>query len=99
MRINFAFGRTGLTLELLEGFDYQLLEARSAVPLDDPATAIEYALDAPIDCPPLAEMARGKRSAAISICESRGQRPTTKCFLLCWPDWKRPAFRARKLPS
>ncbi|MGD0222429.1 MAG: nickel-dependent lactate racemase [Terriglobia bacterium] len=69
MRINFAFGRTGLTLELLEGFDYQLLEARSAVPLDDPATAIEYALDAPIDCPPLAEMARGKRSAAISICD------------------------------
>ena len=69
MQINFAFGRTGLTLELPEGFEYRVLEARSAVPLDDAATAIEQALDAPIGCPPLIEMARGKRSAAISVCD------------------------------
>ncbi|MGA3328923.1 MAG: nickel-dependent lactate racemase [Terriglobia bacterium] len=69
MQVNFAFGRSGLTLELPEGFEYRVLEARSAVPLDDPATAIEQALDAPIGCPPLAEMARGKRSAAISVCD------------------------------
>jgi len=69
MKINFAFGRTGLNLELPEGFNYRVLEARSAVPLDDPATAIEQALDAPISCPPLNEMARGKRSAAISVCD------------------------------
>ena len=69
MQVNFAFGRTGLILELPEGFDYRVLEARSAVPLDDAATAIEQALDAPIGCPPLTEMARGKRSAAISVCD------------------------------
>ena len=69
MQVNFAFGRTGLTLELPEGFDYRVLEARSAVPLDDAAAAIEQALDAPIGCPPLIEMARGKRSAAISVCD------------------------------
>ncbi len=69
MQINFAFGRSGLTLELPEGFEYRVLEARSAVPLDDAATAIVQALDAPIGCPPLAEMARGKRSAAISVCD------------------------------
>ena len=69
MRINFAFGRTGLNLELPEGFNYRVLEARSAVPLKDPAAAIEQALDAPIGCPPLIEMARGKRSAAISVCD------------------------------
>jgi nickel-dependent lactate racemase len=69
MKINFAFGRTGLTLELPEGFDYRVLEARSAVPLDDAATAIERSLDTPIGCPPLIEMARGKRSAAISVCD------------------------------
>jgi nickel-dependent lactate racemase len=69
MKINFAFGRTGLPLELPEGFDYRVLEARSAVPLDDAASAIEQALDAPIDCMPLVEMARGKHSAAISVCD------------------------------
>jgi nickel-dependent lactate racemase len=69
MHVNFAFGRTGLTLELPEGFQYRVLEARSAVPLEDSATAITQALDAPIGCPPLAEMARGKRSAAISVCD------------------------------
>jgi nickel-dependent lactate racemase len=69
MQVNFAFGRTGLTLELPEGFDYRVLESRSAVPLNDAATAIEQALDAPIGCPPLTEMARGKRTAAISVCD------------------------------
>ena len=69
MQIKFAFGRTGLPLDLPEGFEYRVLEARSAVPLDDAATAIEQALDAPIGCPPLTELAHGKRSAAISVCD------------------------------
>jgi nickel-dependent lactate racemase len=69
MQVNFAFGRTGLILELPEGFEYRVLEARSAVPLDDAGTALEQALDAPLGCPPLTEVARGKRSAAIAICD------------------------------
>jgi nickel-dependent lactate racemase len=69
MLVNFAFGRTGLTLDLPEGFQYRVLEARSAVPLADAPFAIEKALDAPIACPPLVELARGKRSAAISVCD------------------------------
>jgi nickel-dependent lactate racemase len=69
MQVKFAFGRSGLTLDLPEGFEYRVLEARSAVPRDDAATAIEQALDAPIGCAPLTEMARGKRSAAISVCD------------------------------
>ncbi len=69
MQINCAFGRSGLTLELPEDFEYRVLEARSAVPLEDPATAVAQALDAPIGCPPIMQMARGKRSAAISVCD------------------------------
>jgi nickel-dependent lactate racemase len=69
MRIEFAFGRTGLTLELPGGFEYRVLEARSAVPLRDSRTAIEQALDSPMGAPPLIELARGKRSAAISVCD------------------------------
>lgn len=67
--MDFAFGKTGLTVELPEGFRYRVLEARSAQPLEDPAAALENALDAPIGAPPLAALAKGKRSAAISVCD------------------------------
>jgi nickel-dependent lactate racemase len=69
MQIGFAFGTSGLSLELPDGFSYQILEARSGIPLPDPAEALEQALDNPIGTPALTQLARGKRSAAISICD------------------------------
>jgi lactate racemase len=69
MRVDLAFGKTGLALELPEGIRYRVLEARSAKPLVDWNAAIEAELDAPIGCPPLGQMARGKRTAAISVCD------------------------------
>lgn len=63
MRQSFAFGRTGIEIELPGGYDYRLLEARSAEPLDDPLRAIEDSLGY------LAVIAQGKRSAAISVCD------------------------------
>ena len=69
MRIDLAFGKTGLTLELPDAFQYRILEARSARPVADAQAALESALDHPIGAPPLAELARGKSSAAISVCD------------------------------
>jgi nickel-dependent lactate racemase len=69
MKTWFAFGKAGLALELPEGFRYQVLEARSAVPLAEPGAAIEWALDNPVASPPLQQLATGKRSAAISVCD------------------------------
>ena len=69
MRIHLAFGKTGLDLDLPEGYRYKTLEARSATPLPDPRSALEAALDEPIGAPPIEELARGKRSAAISVCD------------------------------
>jgi len=69
MRVDFAFGRTGLSLELPPGFDYRLLEARSAQPLADTEGAIARALDAPVNSRPLTDLARGRASAAISVCD------------------------------
>jgi nickel-dependent lactate racemase len=74
MQVHLAFGKTGLEVKLPEGFDYRLLEARSATPLADAAAAIEQALDAPVGRPALGEMARGKKTAAISVCDIT--RPT-----------------------
>lgn len=69
LRLDLAFGRHGAALELPDGFDYVVLDAKSAGAIADPAAAIEAALDAPLAGPPLSELARGKRSAAISVCD------------------------------
>ena len=78
MRTKFAFGQNGLTLDLPEGFRYRLLEARSAVPLADPAAEIARALDAPAAGPALRDLARGKRSAAISVCDITRPAPNRR---------------------
>lgn len=69
MQIGLAFGKTGLSVRLPDTFRYRVLEARTAKPLHDWHAALEAAFDSPIASPPLAELARGKRSAAISICD------------------------------
>jgi nickel-dependent lactate racemase len=69
MRAQLAFGRTGTEIDLPDGFRYRFLEARSAVPLPDPLAALDAALDVPIASAPLIGLARGKLSAAISVCD------------------------------
>ena len=69
MRLDFAFGKTGLTLEFPPGFEYLTLEARSATPLNDAPGALRQALNEPIGCPSLLELGRGATSAAISVCD------------------------------
>jgi nickel-dependent lactate racemase len=69
MRIDFAFGKTGLSVELPPGPRYRVLEARWAEAVSDQLAAVEAALDAPIGCASLSELARGKKSAAISVCD------------------------------
>jgi lactate racemase len=69
MRTQFAFGKTGISLDLPEGFQYKVLEARSASPLPDQPGAIAAAMDAPIAGLALSELARGKKTVAISVCD------------------------------
>ncbi|MEN6537045.1 MAG: nickel-dependent lactate racemase [Bryobacteraceae bacterium] len=69
MEIELAFGKTGLRVALPDGVRYRVLEARSAQAVENPQAAIEQALDAPVEAPPIEELARGKRSAAISVCD------------------------------
>src|SRR5690349_12692703 len=67
--VQLAFGKKGVAASLPDGFEYIVLEAKSARPLPDANAEIEGALDAPIGSAPLATLARGKRSAAISVCD------------------------------
>ena len=63
VHVDFAFGKKGLTLGLPDGFEYRVLEPRIARPLDAPMEAIERAVA------PLGVLARGKKSAALSVCD------------------------------
>ena len=67
--LTLAFGKQGAPVELPDGFDYVVLEAKSALPLPNCQEAIERALDAPLGAEPLQTLAQGKRSAAISVCD------------------------------
>jgi nickel-dependent lactate racemase len=78
MRIDLAFGKTGLSVDLPARFRYRVLEARSAQPLPDWQGALEAALDRPIGSAPLVELARGKKTAAISVCDITRPAPNRK---------------------
>ena len=78
MDVDFAFGKTGLKLSLPDRLRYRVLEARSASALQDETAAIDAALDAPIGGTPLASLARGKRSAAISVCDITRPAPNRR---------------------
>src|ERR1700759_3274111 len=67
--LKLAFGKHGLKISLPDGFEYVVLDAKSAPPLEDQGGAIEEALEWPIGTEPLTEVARGKSSAVISVCD------------------------------
>lgn len=69
MRVQLEYGKTGLEIELPDERVVAVLETRDAPPLDDPAAAIRAALLTPTGTPPLAELARGKQSACIVVCD------------------------------
>ena len=69
MRVTLDYGRTGLNVTLPDDRTVGPLAIREAAPLVDPAGALEEALRNPIGTRPLAELARGKKSACIVICD------------------------------
>jgi nickel-dependent lactate racemase len=69
MKTHFAFGKNGIDVEVPEGFDCQVVRSRAAQALGDVSGALEAALDHPIHSEPLEQLAAGKRTAAISVCD------------------------------
>jgi nickel-dependent lactate racemase len=69
MNATIAFGKNELLLALPEGPRYEVIRARTAQPIADVHAQLRAALDAPIGCAPLIELASGKKSAAISVCD------------------------------
>jgi nickel-dependent lactate racemase len=69
MRIHLDYGRTGLDVTLPDDRVVGPLSIRPAAPLADPEAAIAHSLQHPIGCPPLAEVARGRKTACIVVCD------------------------------
>lgn len=70
MRITLDYGKTGLDVTLPDDrLAAPPLAIRPVEPLADPVAALEAALQAPIGARPLAELARGKRTACVLVCD------------------------------
>ena len=69
MRVKLAFGRQGAEVEIPSHVQANVLEPKFAAAVSSADTALAEALRQPISSPPLLDLARGKRSAAISICD------------------------------
>jgi nickel-dependent lactate racemase len=77
MRTRFAFGKDGIDVSVPDGCDCRIVRSRSAAAIGDVAKALDFALDAPIGCAPLAQLAAGKRTAAISVCDITRPAPNS----------------------
>jgi nickel-dependent lactate racemase len=69
MRVEINYGKGRLGVELPAAAEVTLIRKPEMASLDDPAGAIEAALARPVEAAPLAELARGRRSACILICD------------------------------
>lgn len=80
MRVRLEYGREGLDVELPDGPSVRTLSYKDAAPLADPSAELAKVLAEPIGSPPLCQLARGKRTACILICDIT--RPVPNEFIL-----------------
>ena len=81
MQLTLDYGKTGLTVTLpAERMLVPPLTIRDADPLADPLAAIDAAIANPIGSKPLSELARGKKTACIVICDIT--RPVPNAVIL-----------------
>ncbi len=69
MKVHLDYGRQGLDVELPEANVVKIFRYRPAPPLPDPRSAVRDVLEDPVATPPLEELARGRRSACIAVCD------------------------------
>ena len=67
--IELNYGRRRLRVALPDGLDVTVIRKRPMTVLPDPSKAVAAALAAPVGAPPLAKIARGRRTVCILICD------------------------------
>ncbi len=69
MKSLFLFGKSGIEVSVPDGFDCHEVRSRKAVAVADETAAVNEALDHPVACEPLMDLAKGRKTAAISVCD------------------------------
>ncbi|NLX57406.1 MAG: nickel-dependent lactate racemase [Planctomycetaceae bacterium] len=69
MRCRLEYGREGLEIDLPDARVVRSLAYKSVPPLPDPAAELRALLERPTGTVPLQQLARGKRTACIAICD------------------------------
>jgi len=69
LKIELAYGQQGLVVDLPDRLDVRVIHKPPMTVLANEADAVLQALSAPVDCPSLGELARGRCSACILICD------------------------------
>src|SRR5262245_56455060 len=69
MRVRLEYGRTGLEVDLPAERVVRTRPDKVSTPLPDPNGAVRAVLERPNSTPPLAELARGRTSACILVCD------------------------------
>ncbi|MCR4438250.1 MAG: nickel-dependent lactate racemase [bacterium] len=80
MELTLHYGRQGWPIRVPERNLLKVVRMRQAPPLADPVGHLRRGLKDPIGCPPLAELAKGKESACVVICDIT--RPVPNWLLL-----------------
>lgn len=81
MRVKLSYGRTGLDVTLPDERVVKTLAYKDVDPLPDPIAALRQQLNQPIGSIPLCELARGKSSACILICDITRPVPNEQILL------------------
>ncbi|MBG99026.1 MAG: hypothetical protein CMN58_01625 [Solibacterales bacterium] len=77
MHIELEYDKSGVGLEIPDHVRATVLESRFARSLVDPKGELNQAIQNPIGCQSLEELAKGKKSAAISICDITRPAPNS----------------------
>jgi nickel-dependent lactate racemase len=69
MKVELLYGREGMAVNLPDGVKATVIRKHPMTPLRDPNEAVRRALENAVKRPPLSELAKGKKSACILICD------------------------------
>jgi nickel-dependent lactate racemase len=69
MKVDLLYGRKGLTIDLPEAVRAHVIRKHPMPLLPDPSAAVRHALEKPVGCPPLLELAHGKKNVCILMCD------------------------------
>ncbi|MGA6993847.1 MAG: nickel-dependent lactate racemase [Candidatus Deferrimicrobiaceae bacterium] len=80
MIVDLLYGRNSIPLRLRDGIRVTVVRKHPMTPIHNPVQAVKQTLGKPVGSPPLAEMARGRKTACILICDIT--RPVPNGLLL-----------------